>query len=199
MAFLEKFLAEEKAMLVSLPYRVGIWISIIDRSGGAESSGAEIAALEKIIDQKAQGMFESAFVHEVMVETCTHRSDWPQWAGRAQDVPADSEKAVAIIAAKLPPHDLDAYRQNVMYIAVEVAKAFREFDAQVPFLSRAFDLIRMFLDKLTGATRGGAHEFANLKNISYEEDVALARLSKALGLSSDEENILEENEDDENE
>ena len=195
MAFLEQFSAEEKSLLVSLPYRAGVWIGAMDRSGGVESKNAELAVLEKIIDQKAQGMFESAFVHEVMVEICTHKSDWPQWAGKGQSVPADCDKAVAAIAEKLSAHDLDAYRKNVMYIAVEVAKAFREFDAHTPLLSQMVEMLRCFLDKIAGVAQGGAHESANLRNISYEEDVALAGLSRALGIDSGEENILEEHED----
>ena len=81
-----------------------------------------------------------------------------------------------------------------MYIAVEVAKAFREFDAHAPVLSRMGDAFRCFLDKIVGVSQGGAHESASLRNISFEEDVALAGLSKALGLSSGEENTLEEHE-----
>lgn len=194
MAFLEKFSAEERSLLVSLPYRAGAWVGTMDRSGGAESKGAELAALEKIIGKKAQGMFESAFVHEVMVEICTHKSDWPQWAGKTGSVPVDCKKAVAVITGKLSVHDLDAYRQNIMYIAVEVARAFREFNADASLLTHACDLFRGLLDRLAGVAQGGAHESANLRNISYEEDVALAGLSKALGIDSGEENILEKNE-----
>lgn len=195
MAFLERFSEDERNLLVSLPYRAGVWISAMDRSGGAASSKAELDALEKIIRRKAQGMLESAFVHEVMNEICAHKSDWAQWAGKTQNVLADSKGATDIIGRKLPAHDLDAYRQNVMYIAVEVAKAFREFDARMPVLSHVCDAFRRFLDGFVGVSQGGAHESANLRNISYEEDVALAGLSRALGIDSGEENILEENED----
>lgn len=194
MAFLEKFSADERDVLVSLPYRVGVWISRADNTGYPESAGAELAALERIILRKARGMFESAFVHEVMAETCAQKSQWPQWAARAQDVSADCEKAVAVIAAKLSKRDLDAYRRNVMYIAVEVAKAFREFDVQASRFSRAVDSFRRFLDRIAGVA-GGAPEGGDWRRISFEEDVALADLSKALGMDGGEENILDENEE----
>jgi len=199
MAFLEQFSDEEKKLLVSLPYRAGIWISTVDRSGGAESKKAELEALEKIMDEKARGMFESALVHEVMAEACTHKSDWPEWAQETRSITADCERAVAVIAQKLSAHDVEAYRSNLMHISVSVARAFREFNINASFFAQLVAAARIFLDKLVGKAVGQVYESESLLNISFEEDVALAGLSKALGLSGNEEDVLEDNEGNTNE
>ncbi len=182
MAFLEKFSAAERALLVSLPYRAGVWISRIDRSGGVDASDREMHALERIVDKKAASMFESAFVHEVMVELCAHKSDWPQWGASNADVAADCQNAVKLIREKLTPHDVEGYCRNILFIGVEVAKAFREFDLNAPLSVRLSALLNGMMDKLSGLAHGPEHDSGGLLNISYEEDIALSGLSKALGI-----------------
>jgi hypothetical protein len=182
MAFLEKFSAAERDLLVSLPYRAGVWISRIDRSGGDDASNTEMRALERIIDMKAASMFESAFVHEVMEELCAHKSDWPEWSASSADVAADCQAAVRLIREKLTPHDVEGYCRNILFIGVEVAKAFREFDLNAPLTARLGAMMNGLMDRLSGLAHGPEHDSGSLLNISYEEDVALSGLSRALGI-----------------
>jgi hypothetical protein len=182
MAFLEKFSADEKEMLVSLPYRAGLWVSRADDAGAPEAGDKEAVTLEKIIIEKSRGMFESAFAHEVMAEICGRRGDWPRWGDSVDDVPATCEKARTAIAAKLGDHDLDGYRQNIMAIAVAVAEAFREFDFTTPLPARIMTYMKLALDRLIGKLSGQEYESNDILNVSYKEDVALAALAKSLGL-----------------
>lgn len=183
MAFLEKFSVEEKEFLVALPYRAGVWMSRADETGGLEADAAELEALEAIIDKKAAGMFESAFVHEVMAEVCAGKENWARWAKHASKVPDDCRKAVTMMEGRLGKHDLDGYRENIMYIAVEVAKAFREFDLEPPPPSLSFtDKVKLFLDGIAGKPKGERYEAERLLSISYNEDRALAALSGSLGI-----------------
>ena len=55
MAFLDGFSKEEQDFLVSLPYRVGLWVSSIDATGGSAADGDEQEALEKCIAGIAHG------------------------------------------------------------------------------------------------------------------------------------------------
>lgn len=183
MAFLEKFSDDEREFLVALPYRAGVWMSRADGTGGLEADAAELEALESIIDKKAAGMFESAFVHEVMAEVCSGKENWARWAKHADNIPADCRKAVTMMEGRLGKHDLDGYRENVMYIAVEIAKAFREIDLKSPSPSLSFmDRIKLFLDSIAGKPKGEKYEAERLLNISYNEDRALAALSESLGI-----------------
>ncbi|MCB9989563.1 MAG: hypothetical protein H6868_09580 [Rhodospirillales bacterium] len=179
MAFLEKFNKDEQDFLVALPYRVGLWMSAQDDTGSAVAAGQECLALKKVLEQHSRGMFGSAFVHEILTETWTRQHDWPVWETQAEAVPVDCQKAGALIKAKLGEKDVDAYKQTVLSIAYRVAAAFREYDEDVPFGRRLGRYVRIFLDKVTGFIRGEQYESETLLNISYEEDVALAKLTKS--------------------
>lgn len=185
MAFLEQFSNEEKDLLVSLPYRVGVWLSNVDDTGGAKADFEEISELENIIERKSKGMFESAFVHEIMVETNGRQAEWRQWNKDLDNVLEQCGQAVAVISSKLEEKDLDAYRANIMAIALDVAKAFREFDDGASIFSKIFLQIRLFFEGVLkivsrGKGRGADYDMQTLYNISYEEDIALTKLSEAL-------------------
>lgn len=47
--YLENFSKEQQDFLVALPYRVGLWISATDDTGGHESDAVEKQALEQVI------------------------------------------------------------------------------------------------------------------------------------------------------
>lgn len=192
MAFLEQFDDIEKDLLVMLPYRAGLWVSKSDNAGGNESSSDEVSELHKIIAQKAKGMFESAFVHEVMIETCAREKQWPDWSSDLDNVPEECKKMVAIVEAKLSRHDMDAYKHNVMFIATEVAKSYREFDVNMALPVRVFTCFKIAVDKMFGKIRGVTYESEDLLNISYEEDIALSQLSTALhsNVNDDDENEI---------
>jgi len=194
MAFLEKFSEDEKTLLVSLPYRAGLWLGSVDDSGGPTADFKELTELEKIVDEKSRGMFESAFVHEVMVETNGRQDQWREWAKSIDTTLDDCTKAVALIDGKLSGKDIDAYRANIMAIGLSVAKAFREFDDGASLPVKLMLQIRLFWEGCLrilsrGKSREHDHDIKSIYNISYEEDVALAKLSKALhpGLDDGEE------------
>lgn len=185
MAFLEKFAPDEREMLVSLPYRAGIWVGKSDGGPAPDAEDSEAAALERIIRQLGRGAFKSAFAHEVMAETLARRQDWPEWAKNAADVPATCEKAVALVGAKLGAHDLDGYRSNIMSIAVSVARAFREFDYTESPVVRAWTYLKLGLDRIIGLFTGERYSHDEILNVSFTEDMSLATLAKALGIDGE--------------
>jgi hypothetical protein len=185
MAFLEKFAPEEREMIVSLPYRAGVWVGKSDGGPAPEAEDSELAALERVIRELGRGTFKSAFAHEVMAETLARRKDWPEWAKNAADVPASCEKAVALVTAKLGPHDLDGYRNNIMRISVAVARAFREFDYTESPVVRAWTYVKLSLDHFIGLFTGERYSNDDILNISYTEDMSLATLARALGMDGE--------------
>lgn len=181
MAFLEAFTEEEKEILISVPYKAGIWVSQADSTGGEGADDKEKAALENIINEKGKGMFESAFVHEVMSEACNRKQDWNKWADTVDDVLVQAGKAVDIIAAKLEEKECDAYSANVMAIGVKIAEAFREFDADASVLVKLDTKVRLFLEAMMRVLKHDKSMKTETElNISYEEDQALSKLYKAL-------------------
>lgn len=180
MAFLEQFSKAERDVLVMLPYRAGLWISSSDHTGGRQSYEAEENALAETINGLVHGMFESAFVHEIMAETFLRKDEWRGWGMDIPGIPAECKQAVMMIQGRLPQRDVDAYKRILMQIGVEVATAFREYHSHEPFSYRIFRWIGTAIDRVLGAVQGDRQGSEDLLNISYEEDRALNDLSIAL-------------------
>lgn len=177
MSYLEHFSAEERVLIVSIPYRAGLWISQSDTTGNPGAAFDERKALENAIAKVASGMFRSAFTHEVMSELWAQKADWKNWEERQDKILEDAGSAARIVDLKLNRRDLDAYRATIMHIAVEVAKAFRE-SIQKP----SFIMDRLILAKgwIGGVLRREKYDPAAIMNISKMEDKALERLARAL-------------------
>lgn len=180
MAFLEDFSQEERIRIVSLPYRVGLWISTSDSSGGHEADQQELDALEQTITRIAQGMFESAFVHEVIAEAFLNKASWPEWTGNITKVPDECLDVIRSMQGKAAQRDIDAYRHILMQIGLEVARAFREDDKNAPLVARILRMIGLGVGRLFGFIHGERFVSEDILNISYEEDIALNKLAQTL-------------------
>lgn len=186
MAFLEHFSKVDRELLVALPYRVGAWLSAVDGEGGEQSDYHEKKSLREIIYKKGRGMFESAFVHEVMSETCARESEWGAWSRRLSDVLKECQKARELIARDLEERDVEAYALAVMDVAVEVAVAYREFDATASTPQKFSANFSILIDKLIGLITREKYISDRLLNISYKEDLGLSKLAVALELQDEE-------------
>jgi len=204
MIFLDKFSTDERELLVSLPYRAGLWMIAANKGGSAACSAKESAVLENIVVEKGRGVFESAFVFEVMTAACARHAAWENRAGESRDVPAACREARALIQGRLSPHDLDCYRQVIMNIATAMANSFREDpdgEAAMPLWARlkaaASSLIgtsaeksgasddpdaagQPVMDFAIGAENGSRNELNDFLNTSDDEYIALAQLEHSL-------------------
>lgn len=180
MTSLKEFSREDQDFLISLPYRVGLWISSSDNTGGVVSDGHELEALEKSIAGIVHGMFESAFVHDVMAESFLRKQDRQNWAVDIARVPEDCQRAITLLQGKMSGRDVDTFRRILMQIGVEVARAFREYDRNEPLIHRLTRVIGIGVNRFFGALQGERYVSEHLLNISYEEDIALNKLAKAL-------------------
>ncbi len=180
MAFLEGFTDEERDLLVSVPYRAGLWLSQADGTGNPGASADERHALEGVIAQQARGMFYSAFVHEVMSDLWSRRLAWDDWSKDLARVPEDCMKAAHLLAQKMARRDLDAYRATIMTIATEVAKAFRESPAGNGAGAELIVHVKLWLGRMGSFLRGEPYDPLAIANISKIEDKALSRLADAL-------------------
>jgi hypothetical protein len=184
MAYLEQFSKEERDILISLPYRVGVWVSSRDQTGDNESDEIEMQTLENIIGSHAHGMFETALVHEIMSVAYSQPGLWPHWAKKTETVLDECHKALEIIAAKSSGDDADkevsAYKKILMQIAFEVARSYNEFDDESSGFEKFMAHIRIMIDNLIGKIRREKYASEELLNISLDEDIALSELAKAL-------------------
>ena len=142
-------------------------------------------ALEDILERKGKGMFDSAFVHEVMAESCTRETEWRGWGKDLDGLMDDARRAATLVETKLNEKDAEAYKVMVMQVAIEVAMSYREFSATASFGERMVRNIKIFIDKLIGMSLGHTYISDRLLNISFEEDVALSKLAEALNVNRD--------------
>lgn len=177
MAYLEHFSAEERLLIVSIPYRAGLWISQSDTTGNPGAAFNERKALENAIAKVASGMFRSAFTHEVMSELWAQKADWQSWETKQDKVLEDAAAASRTVDSRLNRRDLDAYRATIMHIAVEVAKAFREAPGKPSFIMDRLILAKRWLGS---ALKGDKYDPVAIMNISKMEDKALEKLAQAL-------------------
>lgn len=180
MAYLEKFEKNERDEIVRLPYLAGLWVSDQDETGGRQSSFKERLAMIDIIKEKSTGMFDSAFVHEVMADLFLQKESWPEWTYDEEHLFQSLEAVPPKVLEKLSAQDARVYAQNIMDVAYGVADAYREFDDSVSFGTKMFTKLKLKIDKILGMLTKQDFESERLLNISIEEDIALGKLSAAL-------------------
>lgn len=209
MAFLEKFTPEEREILVSLPYRTGLWIMAANGVEFSKRRAQEKTVLENVILKKSQDLFESVLVYEVMTEICARRDDWLKWDRGHEDIPAVCQKAKEIIVAKLGRHDLNSYRQIILNIAISMANSFGESEQDSSTQSQEKTYRRKILERISALTRrkhkendfegtrkneivvvdheAGADavnkdEWTDFLNTSENEHIALAKIAHAFSV-----------------
>lgn len=180
--FLEALSEDEKTLIVSLPYRAGVWVSLADEKGAGAGRAQELQTIEQVIARLSRGMFASAFVHEVLAETHARRDQWPAWSLQVGTVPEDARQAVNVLIDKVMPPDAEAYVQTVMNIAYETAYAFREFDAQASIPIRIWVSFKLMWEAVMRKINPD-YRMESMANISLAEDQAIGILAAALTLA----------------
>lgn len=129
MANLSSFSKEERALIISVPYRVGIWISNADDNERTKLDDKfEKQTLEVAIATLAKRTQKMPFAAAVMSDVETYKSMWPGWEAQAGEnsVLEDTQEAIDICRAKVSKGELNQYKHAVWQIGIVVAQAFGE-------------------------------------------------------------------------
>ncbi len=182
MNFLDQLSKDHRDIIVSLPYRVGLYVSQSDASGGDSSDEAEKQALEAIITGYSQEVFGAETVQYVVGETVQRKSEWSSWSQGIEGIEHDCYKAVDILANIVEDKELSAFKSFLLEIGENVALAFREYGSSTSLLEK----IRMRLDFVKSrkaALRAGVSpkDWEQFINISLDERKALRHVAKSLG------------------
>lgn len=183
MSFLDDLKDEERTLLVSLPFRVGLFVSQSDNSGGDDSDEAEMQALSSIITAYSQEVFGAETVQYVISETVRRKSEWESWSENLETVDGECHKAVDILSDHVDEKEVNAFRHHLVEIGESVALAFREYGASTPLM----DKIRMYNYYIKGkraARKNGDNykDWEQFINISLDERKALCFVAEALSL-----------------
>lgn len=182
MSFLDELPQDQRDLIISLPYRVGIWISHCDDAGGEEASSDEKNALAAIIEGFTRDVFGSEVVQYIMMETMMSKDKWDGWALNYKNVAADCQQAIDILNEVVEAKEVNAFKQRLYEIAEAVALAFREYDS-LDIVTKIRVYVNYYREKWAAAKR--KHVFKTLDqylNISLKERQALRNLADTLAL-----------------
>jgi hypothetical protein len=187
MSVLNEFSGDEQDLIVRLPFRVGIWISESDMSGGDESAAQEREALNTIVAAYAEDYLKSEFVQRVMEMTLARKDEWPKWTDRVDAVPDECDRVMKALATRVPLREVESFKHNLIDIGVAVAMAYREGITEPPEDAGAIANLVFSMKSFFGILFGGFKTATADENISAAEHRALVKLAGVLGVKS---NIL---------
>ncbi|MCD8562996.1 MAG: hypothetical protein LRY54_02870 [Alphaproteobacteria bacterium] len=181
MSFLKLLSRDQRVKITSLPYRVGLWISQSDESGGEEADMRERQVLESLIFGFTQEVFGSESVQHIMAETMAQKDKWPEWAARPGNVLEDCRQSLVILQDHLDEKERGAFGQRLLEIGEAVALAFGEGDDlgfKHQILTMAEYYSKWFFARIKGKDFMSLERY---RRISRAEREALRELSYALG------------------
>jgi hypothetical protein len=120
---------EEQLLVISVPYRIGIWISMIDDN---EQTGRddkrEKQALEMAIGRMASAHRKMPFAANIMksIEKC--RGQWSAWDQQSSEgvILKDAATAIDLCQSKLGSGATKQYKHALWQIGMIVAQSFGE-------------------------------------------------------------------------
>ena len=164
--------AGDKLLIVSLPYRVGIWISNSDDNENTKyDDNIELKELEATLSRLSV-QTKQKFAGNIAKQTVNAKKLWRDWYGKSDEasVLEDLSNVLAGAADKISPEHLSEYKKMLWHIALSVASSFGEhIDPDH----------EMHMDRLVGKLFGGKHKKSK-ENVSDTEKVALKKLQAVL-------------------
>lgn len=181
--FLDALSPQDREMIVSLPYRVGLSISQSDDTGGDESDAIEAQTLNNLLTGFAHDVFGAETVQYVIGETVQRKADWPKWATKLENVEQDCERTIEILLDRVDPKEVSAFRKYMVEIAESVAMAFREYSDDMPVFKKfQFFMAYQKLKTLAEKHKMPLKDYEDFLNISLKERKALTSIAKSLGI-----------------
>lgn len=172
------------SLLIKLPYRVGLYVSLSDKTGGGASDQAEMRALENVVIFYVEDFCKSEFAQSIMLETLQNKIDWPNWNENIHLVPEECKQVFDALLDKLEMKDIVAFKNNLLEIAIAVAMAYREFDATEPWVDRFKVYLSILVQRIKLMLKGETLPSPDqMLNISRDEKMAINLLADTLGIN----------------
>jgi hypothetical protein len=170
-------------LLIKLPYRVGLYISLSDKTGGGKADEAELRALEQVVTYYVEDFCKSEFAQAIMLETLQNKHDWPNWQADIERVPEDCKKVFDALLDQIDVKDYVAFKNNLLEIAIAVAMAYREFDSSEPWVERFKVYLAILIQRIKLTLKGESlPPVDQMLNISRDEKMAINLLADTLGI-----------------
>lgn len=182
MSFLQDLADDDRELLISLPYRVGVWLSHVDDHGGDQADEDEKKALASIIDGFTRDVFGSEVVQYIMMETLEKKDHWEAWANNTDDIHKDCQRAIDILNEVVEEKEVSAFKRRLIEIAEAVALAFREYDS-LDFVTKIKVYTMYYKERYKAAKKNLTYKSIDqFLNISLKERQALYQLANTLNV-----------------
>lgn len=178
MSYFNDFLEEELDLLISLPARVGLWISRIDDVKDSDRDDhRERRALEVVLEALSKSKKTAPFVSEIVRQTLTYRHKWEGWRDSQDRLMQDIALAVRLVDDRLPKENARNYKKALWQVARSVAQAWGEYMGSDEGIAEEAMLGGLFL-KIVDAVADPISD--DPQNISSDEKEALKKLRAIL-------------------
>lgn len=186
MTQLSDFSKDDMNLLISLPYKVGVWVSHADDVDGEDDDAHEMEALESCIRAVAKKYDGPGLVDDIARETLRQREKWPEWTDRAFNILPDCHRALELLLSQAGRKDAKNYKAALLEIAATVARAYGEFGAFDDWDNEGEGLFGSLVSKITaGFSSLSKEDKSHPMNISPAENSAISRLAGALKMGDE--------------
>jgi len=168
---------QDQELLISVPYRTGIWISNADDVESRKvDDKRERQVLSMMIKRMASNHRKMPFAAGIMKHILSSEKLWKVWQNNADEavILGDVEKALTICRENLSPQHLEEYKKSIWQIGLSVAHAFDESEDPDGEMH-----MNHFFEWLLGFIAAPKFKKAP-ENISDEEKTALKKLKALL-------------------
>lgn len=173
----------EQDMIIRLPYRVGMWISLSDDTGGEDSREQEQQVLESIVTSYAQDFCKSEFVQRIMNYAVRCKKDWLAWEADLEQVPDECQRVIYLLGQNVDKREVESFKNILLEIATSVAMAYREFGEEEPAGRKLAGYVTSFARRARVFVFGGTvPAYDDMLNISSREEMAIKHLVHVLGM-----------------
>lgn len=173
---------DQEKMLISLPYRVGLYVSYADVTGGWDAQELEGQTLVSILREFSQDFYKTEFAQKILMDTLSSRDQWHSWARDVDNLPAQISEIKDVLMGLMDVEEVTQFHDVLISIGMAVAMAFRENkeDGDEMKLHNPFR-IGQLIAKLVG-DRKSSNQLSHI-NISSSEKEAVLRLVQSMDLS----------------
>lgn len=182
MSMLSQLSPDIQNLVVSLPFRVGYFISASDKTGGGAAAAAEQQALQNIVTFYVEDAVKSQFAHEVMTEMANRKGKWDGWKQSIETTPDDCGKLTTALVGVIDAKEIIAFKQNLLEIAVVVAQAYREINENSSAMEKLRQVVHRMISHLRTLVSGEAVQESAMANISPLERAAIKKLANQLNI-----------------
>ena len=179
MSELSVFSEEESELLVSVLYKVGVWVSHADDEDGEVDDIREMKALGACIRAVAKKYDGPGLVDDLARAVLRSEDQWAAWTDYSFNVLPVCEKALAVMRLHGTKDDLKNYKMALVEVGTTVAMAYGEFGQYDDGDDKG--LFGVLLGKITAGFSGlGANDKNHPMNVSASEDGVLCALKALL-------------------